>query len=34
MKVLIPKMGAQKITVDGEDYGLLTKQSILSILEE
>ena len=34
MKVLIPKMGAQTVTVDGEEYYITAQSSILSILEE
>jgi chaperonin GroES len=34
MKVLIPKMGAQKIKVDNQDYWITNQTSILSILEE
>jgi co-chaperonin GroES (HSP10) len=34
MKVLIPKMGAQNITVDGEDYWITGIQSIMAILED
>jgi chaperonin GroES len=33
MKVLIPKMGAQSLTIDGEDYWITNQTSILSILE-
>ena len=33
MKVLIPKMGAQSITLDGEDYWITAITSIISILE-
>tara|TARA_R110000803_G_scaffold79024_1_gene144383 strand:+ start:86 stop:379 length:294 start_codon:yes stop_codon:yes gene_type:complete len=34
MKVLIPKMGAQNIKVDNQDYWITNQTSILSILEE
>lgn len=34
MKVLIPKMGAQTVTVDGEEYYITAQSSILSILED
>lgn len=34
MKVLIPKMGAQSLTIDGEDYWITNQTSILSILED
>ena len=34
MKVLLPKMGAQKIKVDNQDYWITNQTSILSILEE
>jgi len=30
MKVLIPKMGGMKITIDGEDYFIAKEQEILS----
>ena len=33
MKVLIPKMGAQSITLEGEDYWITGIQSIMAILE-
>ena len=32
-KVLIPKMGSMKITVDGEDYFITKETEILSIYE-
>jgi chaperonin GroES len=32
-KVLIPKMGSMKVTVDGEDYILIKETEILAILE-
>jgi len=32
-KVLIPKMGAQTITLDGEEYYMTAQNSILSIVE-
>jgi len=31
-KVLIPKMGAVKVTIDGEDYFITKEQEILSII--
>tara|TARA_B110000285_G_scaffold26194_1_gene25298 strand:+ start:105 stop:398 length:294 start_codon:yes stop_codon:yes gene_type:complete len=34
MKVLIPKMGAQTVTVDGEEFYITAQSSILSILED
>lgn len=34
MKVLLPKMGAQRIKVDDQDYWITNQTSILSILEE
>ena len=34
MKVLIPKMGAQTITLEGEEFYITNQSSILSILEE
>jgi|TARA_R110000851_G_scaffold35699_1_gene93725 chaperonin GroES len=34
MKVLIPKMGAQTITLEGEEFYITAQSSILSILEE
>jgi chaperonin GroES len=33
MKVLIPKMGAQSLTIDGEEYYITAQTSVLSILE-
>jgi|TARA_R110000822_G_scaffold25025_1_gene75937 chaperonin GroES len=33
MKVLIPKMGAQTLTIDGEEYYITAQSSILSIVE-
>jgi chaperonin GroES len=33
MKVLIPKMGAQAITIDGEEYYITSQNSVLSIVE-
>jgi chaperonin GroES len=33
MKVLIPKMGAQTVTIDGEEYYITAQSSILSIVE-
>ena len=33
MKVLIPKMGAMSITIDGEEYYITAQSSILSIVE-
>tara|TARA_R110000822_G_scaffold55374_1_gene140834 strand:+ start:283 stop:573 length:291 start_codon:yes stop_codon:yes gene_type:complete len=33
MKVLIPKMGAQSITIDGEEYYITAQTSVLSIIE-
>ena len=33
-KVLIPKMGAQSLTIEGEEYWITNQNSILSILEE
>ena len=32
-KVLIPKMGAQTITLEGEEYYITAQNSILSIIE-
>ena len=32
-KVLIPKMGAQSLTIDGEEYYITAQTSVLSILE-
>jgi len=34
MKVVIPRMGAQKITVSQEEYWIVQSQQILAILEE
>ena len=34
MKVLIPKLGAQSVTVDGEEFYITAQSSILSILED
>ena len=34
MKVLLPRMGAQNITVGGEDYWVTSIQNIMAILEE
>ena len=34
MKVLLPKMGAQTVTIDGEEYYITAMNSILSIIEE
>jgi len=34
MKVLIPKMGAQSVTIDGEEFYITAEPSILSIIEE
>jgi len=33
MKVLIPKMGAQAITIEGEEYYITAQNSVLSIVE-
>lgn len=33
MKVLIPKMGAQAITIEGEEYYITAQNSVLSIIE-
>ena len=33
MKVLIPKMGAQSITIDGEEFYITAQSSVLSIVE-
>ena len=33
MKVLLPKMGSQTITLDGEEYYITAQNSILSIIE-
>jgi|TARA_B100000029_G_C16871504_1_gene703242 chaperonin GroES len=33
MKVLIPKMGAQTITIEGEEYFITAQSSVLSIVE-
>ena len=33
MKVLIPKMGAQSITIDGEEYYITAQNSVLTIIE-
>ena len=33
MKVLIPKMGAQSLTIDGEEYYITAQNSVLSIVE-
>ena len=33
MKVLIPKMGAQSLTIDGEEYYITAQSSVLSIVE-
>jgi len=33
MKVLIPKMGAQSITIEGEEFYITAQSSILSIVE-
>ena len=33
MKVLIPKMGAQSVTIEGEDYYITAQSSVLSIVE-
>tara|TARA_R110000822_G_scaffold263541_1_gene387824 strand:+ start:183 stop:473 length:291 start_codon:yes stop_codon:yes gene_type:complete len=33
MKVLIPKMGAQSLTIDGEEYYITAQTSVLSIIE-
>ena len=33
MKVLIPKMGAQSITIGGEEYYITSQNSVLSIVE-
>ncbi len=33
MKVLIPKMGAQSITIEGEEYYITSQNSVLSIIE-
>jgi len=33
MKVLIPKMGAQSITIEGEEYYITAQSSVLSIIE-
>lgn len=32
-KILIPKMGAQSITIEGEEYYITAQSSILSIVE-
>ena len=34
MKVIIPRMGAQKITISQEEYWITQQTSILAILEE
>jgi chaperonin GroES len=34
MKVLIPKLGAQSVTVEGEEFYITAQSSILSILED
>ena len=34
MKVLIPKMGAQKIKIDNQDYWIARQESIIAILEK
>nr|ASN63826.1 co-chaperonin GroES [uncultured virus] len=34
MKVLLPKIGAQRIKIDNQDYWITNQTSILSILEE
>jgi chaperonin GroES len=34
MKVLISKMGAQSVTIDGEEFYITAEPSILSIIEE
>ena len=33
MKVLIPKMGAQAITIEGKEYYITAQNSVLSIIE-
>lgn len=33
MKVLIPKMGAQSVTIEGEEYYITAQSSVLSIVE-
>jgi chaperonin GroES len=33
VKVLIPKMGAQSLTIEGEEYWITNQSQILSILE-
>ena len=33
MKVLIPRMGAQAITIEGEEYYITAQNSVLSIIE-
>jgi chaperonin GroES len=33
MKVLIPKIGAQAITIEGEEYYITAQNSVLSIVE-
>ena len=33
MRVLLPKMGAQTVTIDGEEYYITAQSSILSIVE-
>ncbi len=33
-RVLIPKMGSMKVTLDGEDYILIKETEILAILEK
>ena len=33
MKVLIPKMGAQSVTIEGEEYYITAQNSVLSIVE-
>jgi chaperonin GroES len=32
-RVLIPKMGSMKVTIDGEDYILIKETEVLAILE-
>ena len=33
MRVLLPKMGAQTVTIDGEEYYITSQNSILSIVK-
>ena len=34
MRVIIPRMGAQKITISQEEYWIVQQPQILAILEE